>query len=109
MTLQSPLTFSDEQINIGELKQELEKFSSNQNQEFLNHHPVTSLVLARAEYMDLLLNRLWQHFGFKDIYNISLFAVGGYGRGELHPLSDIDILILSNNKLPTALEAKISE
>ncbi|GAJ73712.1 LOW QUALITY PROTEIN: uridylyltransferase [Vibrio sp. JCM 18904] len=109
MTLQSPLTFSDEQINIGELKQELEKFSSNQNQEFLNHHPVTSLVLARAEYMDLLLNRLWQHFGFKDIYNISLVAVGGYGRGELHPLSDIDILILSNNKLPTALEAKISE
>lgn len=109
MTLQSPLTFSDEQINIGELKQELEKFSSVQNQEFLNHHPVTSLVLARAEYMDLLLNRLWQHFGFKDIYNISLVAVGGYGRGELHPLSDIDILILSNNKLPTALEAKISE
>ncbi|MCS0022176.1 MULTISPECIES: bifunctional uridylyltransferase/uridylyl-removing protein GlnD [Vibrio diabolicus subgroup] len=109
MTLQSPLTFSDEQINIGELKQELEKFSSDQSQEFLNHHPVTSLVLARAEYMDLLLNRLWQHFGFKDIYNISLVAVGGYGRGELHPLSDIDILILSNNKLPTALEAKISE
>lgn len=109
MPLQSPLTFSDEQINIGELKQELEKFSSTQKQEFLNHHPVTSLVLARAEYMDLLLTRLWQYFGFNDIHNISLVAVGGYGRGELHPLSDIDILVLSNNKLPTALEAKISE
>ncbi|MEF1338287.1 nucleotidyltransferase domain-containing protein, partial [Vibrio rotiferianus] len=109
MTLQSPLTFTDEQINIGELKQELEKFSSYQKEEFLNHHPVTNLVLSRAEYMDLLLNRLWQHFGFKEIHNISLVAVGGYGRGELHPLSDIDILILSNNKLPNALEAKISE
>lgn len=109
MTLQSPLTFTDEQINIGELKQELEKFSSYQKEEFLQHHPVTNLVLSRAEYMDLLLNRLWQHFGFKDIHNISLVAVGGYGRGELHPLSDIDILILSNNKLPNALEAKISE
>ncbi len=87
MTLQSPLTFTDEQINIGELKQELEKFSSYQKEEFLQHHPVTNLVLSRAEYMDLLLNRLWQHFGFKDIHNISLVAVGGYGRGELHPLS----------------------
>ncbi|BCN24845.1 bifunctional uridylyltransferase/uridylyl-removing protein GlnD [Vibrio alfacsensis] len=109
MTLQSPLTFTDEQINVGELKQQLEQFSSYQKQEFLNHHPVTNLVLSRAEYMDLLLNRLWQHFGFNDIHNISLIAVGGYGRGELHPLSDIDILILSNHRLPNALEAKISE
>ncbi len=109
MSLQSPLTFTDEQINIGQLKLELEKFGSEQKKEFLNHHPVTSLVLARSDYMDLLLERLWQHFGFDDIYNISLVAVGGFGRGELHPLSDIDILILSNNKLPNALEAKISE
>ncbi|MGR5407900.1 bifunctional uridylyltransferase/uridylyl-removing protein GlnD [Vibrio sp. PNB22_8_1] len=109
MTLQSPLTFTDEQIKISELKQELEKFSAYQKQEFFSHHPVTNLVLSRAEYMDLFLNRLWQHFGFNDIHNISLIAVGGYGRGELHPLSDIDILILSNHRLPTALEAKISE
>ncbi len=34
MTLQSPLTFTDEQINIGELKQELEKFSSYQKKNF---------------------------------------------------------------------------
>ena len=67
---------------------------------------MTNLVLARAEYMDLLLNRLWQHFGFKDIHIISLVAVLVM-KGEL--LSDIDILILSNNKLPNALEAKISE
>lgn len=109
MPFQSPLTFSDEQLTISELKQQLEHFAQYQKQEFLNHHPVTDLVLGRSEYMDLLLHRLWQHFGFMDIPELSLVAVGGYGRGELHPLSDIDILIISNNKIAEETERKVSE
>lgn len=109
MPFQSPLTFSDEQLTISELKQQLEHFAQYQKQEFLNHHPVTDLVLGRSEYMDLLLHRLWQHFGFMDFPELGLVAVGGYGRGELHPLSDIDILIISNNKIAEETERKVSE
>ena len=109
MPFQSPLTFSDEQLTIGELKQQLEHFAQYQKQEFLNHHPVADLVLGRSEYMDLLLHRLWQHFGFIDNPELSLVAVGGYGRGELHPLSDIDILIISNKKIAEETERKVSE
>ncbi|HAS6347923.1 TPA: bifunctional uridylyltransferase/uridylyl-removing protein GlnD [Vibrio vulnificus] len=109
MAFQSPLTFTAEQLSVTQLKAGLDFFASEQKQAFLNHHPVTDLVLARAEYMDLLLTRLWRHFGFNDIHNIALVAVGGYGRGELHPLSDIDILVLSKHKLPTSLEPKVSE
>ncbi|MFA0570098.1 MAG: bifunctional uridylyltransferase/uridylyl-removing protein GlnD [Vibrio gallaecicus] len=109
MPYQSPLTFTDEQIDISELKSQLEGFTLYQKNEFLNHHPVTDLVLGRSEYMDLLLNRLWRHFGFSDLPHISLVAVGGYGRGELHPLSDIDILVVSKKTLPAALGEKVSQ
>ncbi|MDE1233452.1 bifunctional uridylyltransferase/uridylyl-removing protein GlnD [Vibrio aestuarianus] len=109
MPFQSPLTFSDSQITISELKQQLEHFTSYQKSEFLNHHPVTDLVLGRSEYMDQLLYRLWEYFGFNQLADISLVAVGGYGRGELHPLSDIDILVVSKTALPAELGRKISE
>ncbi|EPT8342010.1 bifunctional uridylyltransferase/uridylyl-removing protein GlnD [Vibrio vulnificus] len=109
MAFQSPLTFNDEQLTVVQLKSQLDLFANAQKQAFLNHHPVTDLVLSRAEYMDLLLTRLWRYYGFSEIHNISLVAVGGYGRGELHPLSDIDILVLSKHKLPGELETKLSE
>ncbi|MCG9553519.1 MULTISPECIES: bifunctional uridylyltransferase/uridylyl-removing protein GlnD [Vibrio] len=109
MPYQCPLTFNDEQIEICELKNQLEIFTQYQKNEFLNHHPVTDLVLLRSEYMDLLLRRLWEHFGFSNLPHISLVAVGGYGRGELHPLSDIDILIVSQKTLPPALGEKVSQ
>ncbi|MEZ8413482.1 bifunctional uridylyltransferase/uridylyl-removing protein GlnD [Vibrio splendidus] len=109
MPYQCPLTFNDEQIEICEIKNQLEIFTQYQKNEFLNHHPVTDLVLLRSEYMDLLLNRLWEHFGFNKLPHISLVAVGGYGRGELHPLSDIDILIVSQKTLPPALGEKVSQ
>ncbi len=65
------------------------------------------LIAARAEFVDQVLRKLWcQHQ--LDEYQISLIAVGGYGRGELHPHSDVDLLLLTQDKIDNVLEEKIS-
>jgi [protein-PII] uridylyltransferase len=45
-----------------------------------------------AHLVDGLLIQLWQQAGFAD--NLCLAAVGGFGRGELFPNSDVDVLVL---------------
>lgn len=57
--------------------------------------PAARLVPARACFIDQLLRCIWQQFLPTDSPDIALIAVGGYGRGELHPGSDIDIMILA--------------
>ncbi len=51
------------------------------------------LIRLRADFMDTLLGTLWDRHELSGT-DVALVAVGGYGRGELHPHSDIDILVL---------------
>lgn len=74
---------------------------------FDNGVAVERLVRGRAQVLDLLLTQAWTA-RFRSRKDLALIAVGGYGRGELHPYSDIDLLILHSSPLDTATEAKIS-
>lgn len=57
--------------------------------------PVTTLVQQRAWLVDQLLTQCWQlHLPPETQQQATLVAVGGYGRSELHPCSDIDIMVL---------------
>ncbi|HNR22442.1 MAG TPA: [protein-PII] uridylyltransferase [Steroidobacteraceae bacterium] len=61
---------------------------------FHAEEPVESIVRARADLIDVVLRAAWNaHLG-DTAQRWSLVAVGGYGRSELHPYSDVDVLIL---------------
>jgi len=61
---------------------------------FEDDEPVEALVRDRARMVDVVLRRAWSRHAGPRENDVALVAVGGYGRGELHPCSDIDVLIL---------------
>ena len=75
---------------------------------FLAGEAVEDLVRERARRSDEQLLTLWRHFGGNTASEAALVAVGGYGRGELHPSSDIDIMVLLPDSQPEGAEEDLS-
>lgn len=106
-----PTAIADHDINCANLKTLLDNFNQWLAQEFQANVPVAQLIKARSDYIDALLQRLWLYFNLQEpptaINSVALIAVGGYGRRELHPLSDIDLLVLSQHSLSAEQERQI--
>ena len=99
--LSSPLTPSAVKIERENLKQfELENFS---------RYSIFELIENRSDFYDALLIQLWQEIGLSEQQGISLIAVGGYGRREMFPLSDLDFLILVEQIPSPEIEEKITK
>jgi len=62
-------------------------------QQFHDGDSARTLIRARSDVIDYLLKKIWNKITPHKSAT-SLVAVGGYGRRELHPFSDIDLLII---------------
>ena len=66
-----------------------------------------SILRGRALAVDAVLRDLWRDAGMPAAF--ALAAVGGYGRGELYPGSDVDLLILLPQPPSPAEEALLEQ
>jgi [protein-PII] uridylyltransferase len=91
MAITDPLLLNSP--NLQTYRDALKQGYQRLSERFARGDDVENLVGSRSRLMDEVLSAAWQqHLG--DDAPACLVAVGGYGRGELHPHSDVDLLIL---------------
>jgi len=90
-----------------ELKEQLKIERNTVIDQFKEDGRVEQLLTQLKDGVDAALTKAWLAFDFPD--SAALIAVGGYGRGELFPYSDVDVLILLKDAPDQDLQAKLEE
>ncbi len=93
-------------VSIDKVRSALQTGRNELRAEFLRLPRPTHLLRGHARLIDHTLRALWRGAGMPR--GAALVAVGGYGRSELFPFSDIDILVLLEEK-PSAPETQSLE
>ncbi len=76
-------------------------------EDYLAHPQPARHLRTHARIVDEHLRKMWHDVGLPA--DLALVAVGGYGRAELYPKSDIDLLILLPQEPDEALQQRLQE
>jgi [protein-PII] uridylyltransferase len=82
----------DRDFRIAALRRELQHARSTLKAAYFAKPDSARLLRGLAQSIDRVLRQAWAGAGLPR--TLALLAVGGYGRGELYPHSDVDLLIL---------------
>ncbi len=91
--------------NVAALRAEVKANQAQLQQHYEQSGDAGALLRLRCQQVDEVLRKLWASLEFPA--SLALAAVGGYGRGELYPASDIDLLILLPQEASPALQEKL--
>ena len=86
---------------VAEAREALAAHDARLSQGFDAGQHIDRLLAARANAVDGWVRKAWARCIPGDA-PLALFAVGGYGRGELFPHSDIDLLVVGASDVQTA-------
>ncbi|MCB1583801.1 MAG: [protein-PII] uridylyltransferase [Xanthomonadales bacterium] len=85
--------------SISAYKKMLQQADAKLNAAFYQWHNISRLVKTRAWIVEQLVLQMWRRHHL-DQCQLALVAVGGFGRGDLQPHSDVDLLVLYHQQLP---------
>ena len=87
-------------VTLQSSKESVRKFTEYLKKKFLSGAGISELSELRCCFVDNLLRKCADQLDLrKKIPDLALVAVGGYGRMELHPYTDIDILVVTRTPL----------
>ena len=97
MTVEESLLFDKTGLDgdvpdVTRFRHALDRGNRYLNERFEAGTPVREVINKRAWLIDRLLTCAWQRHIASD--SMALVAVGGYGRGDLLPASDVDLMLL---------------
>ncbi|MFU8789997.1 MAG: [protein-PII] uridylyltransferase [Methylobacter sp.] len=87
-----------EKDSLQHVKRLLKQKDSELREKFNPHKSVSKLLKEKSDFIDNLLTCCWQHYLGEHADQLALCAVGGYGRKELFPYSDIDLVVLLDSE-----------
>jgi len=94
-------------MQIGNLREIYQKELKKLGEKFLAQHQSPLFLSKHTQLIDTTLGVIWRSYGLDN--NFCLIGVGGYGRKELFPYSDIDFLVLSQDALDKDESEQISK
>ncbi|MGA7353193.1 MAG: DUF294 nucleotidyltransferase-like domain-containing protein, partial [Acidobacteriaceae bacterium] len=98
-----------EPLTLTRLRSRYQDDSTQLRQSFERNGDGSAVIRRRSQIVGTLLRQLWDHVApIAPQDDIALVATGGFGRRELFPCSDVDVLFLcANEKVEPAWREQI--
>ncbi len=94
-------------MSIAEIRDSLRSARRALQENYIEHPNPARYLRAHAKLVDEHLRRIWRLLELPG--DLALVAVGGYGRVELYPKSDIDLLILLPHQPDVSLQQRLQD